>query len=212
MKLNRIHALSSLALMAMLATTGCKHGLNGPGSVMYGQRPIVSNTPEVPPTIPAPPPPLPPTPPIVPEPPPIPSTPPQIPTSTNWDPSVNMNLDREKLAAYTVHFKFDSTVILDNERANVTSVAQALAADPIAKLLIEGHCDERGTEEYNRSLGERRALALREALAALGVDPTRIRTVSYGKDQPLDPAHNEKAWAKNRRGQFIWCTPKAPVQ
>jgi peptidoglycan-associated lipoprotein len=207
MKLNRIHNLFSLALMAMLATTGCKHGLNGPGTVLPGYRPIVSNTPEVPPTIPAQP--LPPAVPMAPEPPPIPFQ--QYPTSTNWDPAFNMNLDRDKLAAYTVHFKFDSTVVQDNERANITSVAQALAANPIAKLLIEGHCDERGTEEYNRSLGERRALALREALAAIGVDPMRIRTVSYGKDQPVDPAHNEKAWAKNRRGQFIWCTPKTPV-
>ena len=207
MKLNRIHALFSLALMAMLATTGCKHGLNGPTTVLHGQRPIVSS-PEEPPTISAPPP-IPLAPPVVSEPPPIVHQ--DIPTSTSWEPT-SMNQDRDKLAAYTVHFKFDSAVVQDNERANITSVAQALTADPAGKLLIEGHCDERGTEEYNRSLGERRALALREALAAMNIDPMRIRTVSYGKDQPIDPAHNEKAWTKNRRGQFIWCTPKTPVQ
>ncbi len=79
---------------------------------------------------------------------------------------------------------------------------------PNAKLLIEGHCDERGTEEYNRSLGERRALALREALAKDGVDAGRIRTISYGKDQPEDAGHDEAAWNKNRRGVFVLCHPK----
>ena len=123
-----------------------------------------------------------------------------------------MNIDKEKLAAYTVHFKYDSAVVEDSEQANVASVGQALSADPNAKLLIEGHCDERGTEEYNRSLGERRALALREALAKDGVDPARVRTISYGKDKPVDPGHDESAWTKNRRGEFIYCTAKTPVQ
>ena len=132
-------------------------------------------------------------------------------TAATWDPA-NFNIDKTKLAAYTVHFKFDSATVEDNEQANITSVSQALTSDPSAKLLIEGHCDERGTEEYNRSLGERRALALREALAKDGVDPERIRTISYGKDQPVDPGHDENAWKQNRRGQFDLCTPKTPVQ
>jgi peptidoglycan-associated lipoprotein len=128
-------------------------------------------------------------------------------TSATWDPA-NMNQNREKLASYTVHFKFDSAVIEDSEQADVTSVSQALQSDASADLLIEGHCDERGTEEYNRALGERRALALREALAKMGVNADRIRTISYGKDQPVDPGHFEAAWSKNRRGVFVWCTPK----
>ena len=119
-----------------------------------------------------------------------------------------MNQDRAALAAYTVHFKFDSAVVQDKEQANIASVAQALAGDANAKLLIEGHCDERGTEEYNRALGERRALALREALAKNGIDPMRIRTISYGKDKPADPGHDEAAWAKNRRGEFVLLHPK----
>ena len=82
-----------------------------------------------------------------------------------------------------MHFAFDSAAVRKSEKANIQAVADALSKDSSAKLLIEGHCDERGTEEYNRSLGERRALALREALAKLGVDPSRIRTISYGKDQ-----------------------------
>jgi peptidoglycan-associated lipoprotein len=119
-----------------------------------------------------------------------------------------MNQDPSKLEAYTVHFKLDSSVVETSEEANVTAVAEALKTDPTAKLLVEGHCDERGTEEYNRSLGERRALALREDLAKQGVSPDLVRTISYGKDKPVDPGHDESAWQKNRRGAFIWCTPK----
>ena len=68
---------------------------------------------------------------------------------------------------------------------------------------MDGHCDERGTEEYNRSLGERRALALREQLVGLGIDPALIDTVSYGKDRPVAPGHDESAWKQNRRGEFL---------
>ena len=95
--------------------------------------------------------------------------------------------------------------------ASLEAVAAALKSDSSAKLLIEGGCDERGTEEYNRSLGERRALAAREALANDGVDPSRIRTISYGKDKPADPGHDEAAWAKNRRAEFVLLHPKAGV-
>ena len=121
----------------------------------------------------------------------------------------NMNADRAALANYTVHFAFDSAAVKNSEKENIQAVADALSKDSSAKLLIEGHCDERGTEEYNRSLGERRALALRGALAKLGVDPSRIRTISYGKDKPVDPGHDESAWAKNRRGEFVLVHPKA---
>ena len=76
------------------------------------------------------------------------------------------------------------------------------------KLLIEGHCDERGTEEYNRSLGERRALAVREYLVRLGIQASRIRTISYGFDRPVDNGHNEAAWSKNRRDEFIVLMPR----
>jgi peptidoglycan-associated lipoprotein len=83
-----------------------------------------------------------------------------------------------------------------------------LKSDPSTKLTIEGNCDERGTEEYNRSLGDRRALAAREALAKMGVDPARIRTISYGKDKPVDPGHDESAWSQNRRDDFVLLHPK----
>ena len=97
------------------------------------------------------------------------------------------------------------------ERAGQLSIGGSSADIGIrtTKLLIEGNCDERGTEEYNRALGERRALAAREALAKLGIDPMRIRTISYGKDKPADPGHDEAAWAKNRRDDFVLLHPKA---
>jgi len=120
----------------------------------------------------------------------------------------NMVQDRAALAAYTVHFAYDSSVIRKSEQSNLQSVAQALAADSSAKLLVEGNCDERGTEEYNRSLGERRALAAREAIAKLGVDPMRVFTRSYGKDKPADSGHDEAAWQKNRRDDFVLLHPK----
>jgi peptidoglycan-associated lipoprotein len=119
----------------------------------------------------------------------------------------NMIEDRAALANYTVHFKYDSAAVQKSEKANLEAVASALGADATLKLLIEGHCDERGTDEYNRSLGERRALALREALAKIGVDPSRVRTISYGKDKPADTGHDEAAWAKNRRGEFVLLHP-----
>jgi peptidoglycan-associated lipoprotein len=71
------------------------------------------------------------------------------------------------------------------------------------QLIIEGHCDERGTAEYNRALGERRALAAREELARKGVANGRMSTVSYGKDQPVDPSHDDTAWSRNRRCEFV---------
>lgn len=119
-----------------------------------------------------------------------------------------MLADRAALSAHTVHFDFDSAVVKRSELPHVEAVAAALKADPTVKLLIEGHCDERGTEEYNRALGERRALALREALVKRGIAPERIRTISYGEDRPVDPGHNEEAWAKNRRGEFLVLRPK----
>lgn len=129
-------------------------------------------------------------------------------TASTWDPA-NMNEDRAALASYTVHFAFDSAAVKSSEQANVQSVASALSADTSSKLVIEGNCDDRGTEEYNRSLGERRALALREALAKVGVDPSRVRTISFGKDKPVDTGHSESAYAKNRRGDFVLYHPKS---
>ena len=120
-----------------------------------------------------------------------------------------MAMDRDALAAYTIHFAYDSAAIKHSERTSLQAVATALKADSSTKLLIEGDCDERGTEEYNRALGERRALAAREVLAKQGVDPSRVRTISYGKDKPVGSGHDEAAWAKDRRDDFVLLHPKA---
>jgi peptidoglycan-associated lipoprotein len=118
------------------------------------------------------------------------------------------NLDRTALEADTVHFAYDSSAIRSNEKGHIQAVADYLKANPGVALLIEGHCDERGTEEYNRALGERRALALREALIALGADGSKITTRSYGKDRRIALGNDEASHAKNRRGEFVVLRPK----
>lgn len=114
----------------------------------------------------------------------------------------------EILKEDSVYFAFDRSEVKSGERSKVEAVASYLKDNANDKLLIEGNCDERGTEEYNRALGERRALALREYLVNLGVGADRIRTLSWGKDKPIDPGHNDDAWAKNRRGDFVVLKPK----
>ncbi len=117
--------------------------------------------------------------------------------------------DHEKWKNQTVYFDFDKSVVKTSETPKVDTVASEFkSCDPNSDLLIEGHCDERGTSEYNRALGERRALALREYLITAGVNPERIHTISFGKDQPADPGHNDAAWSKNRRGVFVLVLPK----
>ena len=113
----------------------------------------------------------------------------------------------EILKADTVYFDFDSSVLKTVEKPKVAAVADYLKANSANAVKVEGNCDERGTEEYNRSLGERRALAVREELIRLGIDPMRVDTMSYGKDRPVDPGHDESAWKKNRRDDFIVLTP-----
>jgi peptidoglycan-associated lipoprotein len=120
----------------------------------------------------------------------------------SFDPD-QMQQDRSAFAADTVYFDYDSSSIKSSEQSKLSAIAAALQADASAKLLVEGNCDERGTEEYNRSLGERRALAAREALANQGVDSSRVATRSYGEDRPADPGHGQTAWEKNRRDEFV---------
>lgn len=117
------------------------------------------------------------------------------------------NEDAEAFKANTVLFGLDSSVVSKAEASKVAAVADQLKANAKAAVRVEGHCDERGTEEYNRALGERRALAVREALIGAGIDPTRVDTMSYGEDRPADPGQGEAAWKKNRRAEFILLTP-----
>jgi|Deesub1362B_J571_1020462.scaffolds.fasta_scaffold00907_12 peptidoglycan-associated lipoprotein len=102
-----------------------------------------------------------------------------------------------------IHFDFDKYDIREDAKPILEKNAEWLRRYPTVKILIEGHCDERGTEEYNLALGEKRAKATRDYLVILGISPDRIKIISYGKSRPLDPGHNEIAWAKNRRAQFI---------
>ena len=113
----------------------------------------------------------------------------------------------EILRTDTVYFDYDSSVLKAVEKPKVAAVADYLKATSANAVRVEGNCDERGTEEYNRALGERRALAVREELVRLGVDPMRVDTISYGKDRPADTGHDESAWRKNRRDDFIVLTP-----
>ncbi len=107
----------------------------------------------------------------------------------------------------TVYFAYDSSAIKAGEQSKIANVASHLKSNLSNAVEVDGHCDERGTDEYNRSLGERRALAIREALISLGVDGGKVLTVSFGRDKPADLGHSEAAHAKNRRGEFILLTP-----
>jgi peptidoglycan-associated lipoprotein len=102
-----------------------------------------------------------------------------------------------------VFFGFDSSDIDSGAQSTLNSNAELLRRYPTWTITIEGHADERGTAEYNLALGERRALSARNYLVSLGVGADRLRTISYGKEFPFDPGHNEEAWAKNRRAHFV---------
>jgi outer membrane protein OmpA-like peptidoglycan-associated protein len=107
----------------------------------------------------------------------------------------------------TVYFDYDKAILKQSEIPKVERVASGMKGRAGKALRIEGHCDERGTEEYNRSLGERRALAVRESLIRAGMDANLIDTISFGEDRPADPGHDQAAYAKNRRGEFILIEP-----
>lgn len=102
-----------------------------------------------------------------------------------------------------VFFALDSADLDDPGRAVVSGNAALLKKYPEWVITVEGHADERGTAEYNLALGERRAVAVKTYLVSLGVSPDRVRTVSYGKEFPFDPGHDEAAWSKNRRAHFV---------
>ena len=110
----------------------------------------------------------------------------------------------EKISNFDdVRFDFDKSDVKENGRKTCQVVADYLKKHPQARMQIEGHCDERGTAEYNMALGDRRATAVMTYLVSLGVPKAALSTVSFGKEKPLDPGHNEEAWAKNRRAHFV---------
>lgn len=102
-----------------------------------------------------------------------------------------------------VYFEFDQFVLSDSAKAVLNKKAKWLKDHPNGKALIEGHCDDRGSTEYNLALGQKRAEAAMQYILALGINPSRVSTISFGKEKPADPGNNEAAWAKNRRAHFV---------
>ncbi len=102
-----------------------------------------------------------------------------------------------------IFFDFDKSTMRNDAKPNLNENLQWLNANPAEQITIEGHCDERGTAEYNLGLGERRAKAIRDYLVAAGIDAKRIKTVSFGKERPFVMGHDEAAWTWNRRAHFV---------
>jgi peptidoglycan-associated lipoprotein len=149
---------------------------------LWGCKPKVEPTPETPPETTVTPPP----------PPPKDTTPPPPP------PKPMLKVEQFK----TVYFDFDKYNLRPDAKSDAEFDYNLLNQYPDAIVEIQGNCDERGTVEYNLSLGQKRADAVKDYLVSLGVSPDRLKTISYGKERPVDPGHNEAAWAKNRRCEF----------
>ena len=139
-------------------------------------------------------------------PPPAPAPPPPAPPSLGGEDEFASRsleeLNRES-PLEPIFFDYDSSDLNVSGRSMLETNAEVLRRYPTWVITIEGHCDERGTPEYNLGLGERRALVTREYLVSLGLQVGRIRTVSYGKEFPFDPGNNEQAWSRNRRAHFV---------
>jgi peptidoglycan-associated lipoprotein len=133
------------------------------------------------------------------------ATPPTVAQPANVSPYDAMPLDEVNRAAVLkpVFFLYDSDQLDDAARQVLTENSQTLKKYARWVITVEGHCDERGSAEYNLALGDRRAQAARNYLVSLGVPTEQLRTVSYGKEFPFDPGHDESAWKTNRRAQFM---------
>jgi peptidoglycan-associated lipoprotein len=113
-------------------------------------------------------------------------------------------LTEEKASPFQdIYFDFDKSAIRNDAKPGLAKVADYVKKNKGAKVLIEGHCDERGTAEYNMALGDRRATSAKKYLESLGVPSASLSTISFGKEKPIDPGHDESAWAKNRRAHFV---------
>jgi peptidoglycan-associated lipoprotein len=169
------------------------------GACAKKKPPVAKPTPAPPTTTtgaarpPAPPEPVPETAPIPPEP------------TISEDPLASKDLDviNKNSPFQPVFYALDSSELDQAGQQTLNANAEILKKYPSWVITIEGHCDERGTAEYNLALGERRALAAKTYLVSLGIPADRLRTVSYGKEFPFDPGHDESAWSKNRRAHFV---------
>ena len=118
----------------------------------------------------------------------------------------NTRPNYEFFRGQTVHFDYDSSALRPGDMVNIEFVARHLLSQPNHLLYVEGHCDERGTEQYNLSLGERRAQAVRDQLMAYGITSDRVQTISYGEKQPVVEGADETSYQANRRGEFVLMT------
>jgi peptidoglycan-associated lipoprotein len=112
-------------------------------------------------------------------------------------------LQRQQYMKEDIYFDFDQSVIRPDAQDVLRKKAEFLRENSGSSVIIEGHCDERGTSEYNLALGERRALAAKAFLMNMGISSSRLSTISYGEERPVDPGSNEEAWTRNRRAHFV---------
>jgi len=124
------------------------------------------------------------------------------------DPSNATMLAEQKGWLKDAFFAFDSSSLSSDAQNNLQTSAKWIESHPKFGVLVEGHCDERGTERYNLALGERRAYEAKEYMETLGVSGNEVRTISYGKEKPFDDGHDEDAWAKNRRAHVVLTSAK----
>jgi peptidoglycan-associated lipoprotein len=108
-----------------------------------------------------------------------------------------------ELRTTPIYFGFDDYTLTSEAQSTLTAMADGMKANKSAVIQIEGHCDERGTVEYNLALGERRAQSVKNFLTQLGVEAARLSTISYGEEKPVAQGHAEDSWAKNRRAEFV---------
>lgn len=179
-----------LALVSLVAAGACKKN----------KTPIARPTPPPPPSTATERPPAPPEPVV--EPAPV-TVPPEPTVESSTLSTKSLDEINKQSPLLPVFYEFDSAEMSADAQSALTKNAEVLKQNATWVVSIEGHCDERGTAEYNLALGERRALAARTYLVSLGISPDRLRTVSYGKEFPFDPGHTEEAWGKNRRAHFV---------
>ena len=184
-------ALLLMAIVALLVGTAC--GKKTPPVARPVPPPVVATE-----TTPPPPPPPPPPAPVA-------EAPVVAPPPVAEDPMASRSIDdlNRDSPMRVAFFEYDSADLTPEARAALDANAEVLKKYPAWTVTIEGHCDERGTAEYNLALGERRAVAAQSYLVSLGLPVSRLRTVSYGKEYPFDPGHDEAAYAKNRRAHFV---------
>jgi peptidoglycan-associated lipoprotein len=132
-----------------------------------------------------------------------PSTPIQEPPAAGAPSAQQLVVAGKESPLKDVFFDFDKSTIRNDAKSNLKEDLQWLNANPAAQITVEGHCDERGTAEYNLGLGERRAKAAMDYLVAAGIDAKRIKTMSFGKERPFVMGHDESAWKWNRRAHFV---------